>query len=125
MTPDDFRAMALSLPDTAEAAHFNHPDFRVRGRIFASLGYPSRFWGMVALSPEQQARFCDAEPTVFVPVKGGWGRGGATQLRLSAARKPSVRAALRAAWRYRAQQAPTGRRKAATRGKTAPAVRRA
>jgi hypothetical protein len=124
MTADDFRAMALNLPNTAEAVHSNHPDFRVRGAIFATLGYPSRLWGMVALSPEQQARFCAAEPDVFVPVKGVWGREGATQVRLGAARKPSVRTALRTAWRYRAAQAQTVKKKAATRKRSAaPAPR--
>jgi hypothetical protein len=124
MTADDFRAMALSLPNTAEAAHFNHPDFRVRGTVFATLGYPSRLWGMVALSPEEQAHFCDTEPGVFVPVKGTWGREGATQVKLSAARKPVLRAALLAAWGYRSQQAATLAKKAVTRKRKAAPIRR-
>ena len=75
-----------------------HPDFRVRGKIFASLGYPDADWGMVKLTPEQQHMFVHSEPAVFAVVKGGWGRRGATNVRLPAANKPSLRAALAAAW---------------------------
>jgi hypothetical protein len=104
MTPDDFRAMALSLPDTIESSHMDHPDFRVRGKIFATLGYPDREWGVVGLTPEDQARVCKAEPSVFVPVKGAWGRAGSTQVHLDGARATSVRAALKAAWTHRVEK---------------------
>jgi hypothetical protein len=99
MTPQDFRRMALSLPETSEKSHMEHPDFRVGGKIFATLGYPKSGWAMVKLSPEQQEIFTKAEPQAFVPVKGGWGRRGATNVILKSARKPGVRAALAAAWR--------------------------
>jgi hypothetical protein len=102
MTAREFRALALSLPDTIEASHHGHPDFRVRGKIFASLGYPSREWGMVGLAPRDQARVCRTSPDVFVPVAGAWGRAGATNVHLRPARPRSVRAALGAAWRHRA-----------------------
>jgi hypothetical protein len=119
MTVDEFRAIALSLPDTVESSHMNHPDFRVHGKIFATLGYPSREWGVVAVTPEEQARFSQAEPDVFVPVKGGWGRAGSTQVYLHLARKRSVRAALQAAWRNRApKDQPPPDRKPATKGQT-------
>ncbi len=108
MTADEFRAMALSLPDTKEASHMNHPDFRVAGTIFATLGYPSRLWAMVALTPEDQARFTAAEPDVFEPVKGGWGEMGATKVRLSEARTTSVRTVLKAAWRHRVNKRKSG-----------------
>ena len=79
MTANDFRRMALALPETAENAHMDHPDFRVCGKIFATLGYPAKGWGMVKLTPEQQHYFTRRTiPTVFVPVKGAWGRRGAT-----------------------------------------------
>ena len=104
MTADEFRAIALSFPDAVESAHMDHPDFRVGGRIFATLGYPSGEWGCVSLTPEEQGRVCKAEPDVFVPVKGAWGRAGATQVCLRAAGKGSVRAALRAAWQYRVEK---------------------
>jgi hypothetical protein len=112
MTADEFRAIALSLPDTAESAHMNHPDFRVRGKIFATLEYPSAEWGMVVLTPEEQARVSKAEPEVFVPVKGAWGRAGSTQVCLALAKKENVSAALRAAWeKQMSKNTPTARKK--------------
>ena len=99
MTQDGFRRLALSLPEAAEVGHMGHPDFRVRGRIFATLGYPSEAWAMVKLTPEQQEGFVDREPSVFSPVKGGWGRRGATNVRLEAARARGLRLALTTAWR--------------------------
>ena len=66
LTPDDFRKMALTLPEAIESAHMGHPDFRVRGKIFATLGYPSDTWGMVKLTPEQQRLFVEAEPRALI-----------------------------------------------------------
>ena len=94
-----FRKIALSLPGAAEQAHMGHPDFRVGGKIFATLGYPDADWGMVKLTPEQQAAFVDAEPRVFRPLSGGWGRHGATGVSLRAARVRTLRPALATAWR--------------------------
>jgi len=99
MTANDFRGLALSFPETSERAHMGHPDFRVAGKIFATLAYPDKSWGMVKLTPEQQAEFVHDEPEIFVPVKGGWGRKGATSVCLKAAKKNAVRLALAAAWR--------------------------
>ena len=82
MTAGDFRRIALSFPETMESAHMDHPDFRVGGRIFATLGYPDTGVGMVKLFPDQQEDFVRAEPKVFAPVKGGWGRRGSTHVRL-------------------------------------------
>jgi hypothetical protein len=79
----------------------DHPDFRVRGKIFATLGYPGAEWGMAGLSPEDQNYFCRAEPKVFVPAKGAWGKAGATHVLLKRARAGVVRAAITAAWRHR------------------------
>jgi hypothetical protein len=98
MTANEFREMALSLPETTEGAHMQHPDFRVSGKVFATLAYPERGWGMITLTPEQQALFVDAEPEVFVPAKGGWGRKGATRVRLRAVTREALRKALEAAW---------------------------
>jgi hypothetical protein len=98
MTVDDFRSLALSLPEASECAHMGHPDFRVRGKIFATI-WPDEGWGMVKLTPDQQALFVQAERAVFVPVKGGWGRKGATNVRLESANPTSVRNALVTAWR--------------------------
>jgi hypothetical protein len=98
MTAQEFRELALSLPEASEAAHMGHPDFRVNGKIFATLG-PDETWGMAKLTPEQQTMFVRTEPKVFQPVKGAWGRRGSTYVCLEAATEPSVRQALIAAWR--------------------------
>jgi hypothetical protein len=102
VTAREFRRLALSLPQVTEAAHMGHPDFRVAGRIFATLGYPGAGWGMVGLTPEQQEFFVRAAPAAFTPVKGGWGRAGSTNVRLPKATKAAVREALITAWRNRA-----------------------
>ena len=99
MTAKDFRRLALSLPETEERAHMNHPDFRVCGKIFATLGYPDKSHGMVKLSPEQQHYFSKDSSDAFVPIKGGWGRRGATSVNLKATSKETLRRALEAAWR--------------------------
>ena len=102
MTVSDFRKLALSLPETAEHAHMNHPDFRVAGKIFATLGYPNKEWGMVRVTPVEQEMLVEAEPNVFVPAKGAWGRQGSTTVNLRAAKKTTVRKAMAAAWRLAA-----------------------
>jgi len=99
MTEDAFRKMALSLPQAIESAHMDHPDFRVRGKIFATLGYPKQGWGMVKLTPEQQEQFVQNEPEIFVPAAGAWGRGGSTTVWLAKATDDAVFTAIVAAWR--------------------------
>ena len=98
MTIADFRRLALSFPEAIEASHMDHPDFRVRGKIFATLGYPDAGWGMVKLTPKEQARLIDAEPDVFAPAKGAWGKAGATHVQLRYAKTSIVKKALAAAW---------------------------
>lgn len=98
MTPDQFRRAALSLPATVEGAHGGHPDFRINGKVFASLGYPDRAWGMVKLTPDQQALLIETTPEVFVPVKGTWGMRGGTNVRLAAADVATLKHALTMAW---------------------------
>jgi len=97
MTADRFRKLALALPETEEKAHMGHPDFRVRGKIFATLG-PKEAWGMVQLTPDQQAAIVRAEPEAFQPFNGAWGRAGCTKVLLAGAKEPTVRQALKAAW---------------------------
>ena len=99
MTADAFRQLALAMPEALEVGHMGHPDFRVGGKIFATLGYPDEGWGMLKLTPEQQEAFVSAEPDVFAPVKGAWGRGGATRVRLRSAKLKSLRVAMTVAWR--------------------------
>ena len=79
---DDFRRIALSLSGAEEKAHINHPDFRVGGRIFATLGSPNADHGMVALLSEQQELAVEAEPKAFKPAAGSWGLGGSTLVKL-------------------------------------------
>jgi hypothetical protein len=98
MTADAFRRMALSLPEASEGAHMGHPDFRVRGKIFATLGVPDKKWGMVKLTPKQQREWIEADRNSFVPAAGAWGRGGATHVRLRSAKSAAVRAAMICAW---------------------------
>jgi|SRR5262245_50768831 len=102
MIPNDFRHIALSLPGTSESAHMDHPDFRVGGRIFATLGYPDQEHGMVKLTPEQQQSFVRADPKVFDPCAGAWGRRGATSVRLALADEETIRRALLTAWHNKA-----------------------
>jgi hypothetical protein len=94
MTTDNFRKMALAYPQAIESAHMNHPDFRIDGKIFATLGHPGENWGMVKLTPEQQRSFERDFPGVFHPCSGLWGRRGATQVCLPSASKNVVQAAL-------------------------------
>jgi hypothetical protein len=97
MTIDEFRKMALGIPTAIERSHMNHPDFRVAGKIFASLGVPGKDWGMVKLTLEQQHAFIEKAPKVFKPCSGAWGRQGATNVYLPSATASIVRAALNAA----------------------------
>lgn len=99
MTANDFRKIALSFPETEERAHMSHPDFRVAGKIFATLGYPDKTRGMVKLSPEEQHYFSKDHPEAFFPVKGAWGRRGATSVHLKMAKKDVLAKAIQAAWR--------------------------
>jgi hypothetical protein len=116
MTPDQFRRLALNLPDTSEARHMGHPDFRVRGKIFATLGYPDDGYAMIRLSPEDQRFLVRSQPEVYQPVKGAWGQAGCTNVRLSAARTGPVREALTFAWEAAFARPQRGRkRKAMTR----------
>src|SRR5262245_981490 len=94
-----YRRIALSLPEATEGSHFGHPDFRVRNKVFASLGAPDRGWGTVKLTPEQQEVLMDAEPAAFTPAAGAWGRRGWTQVRPAAVDGTTLRSALTMAWR--------------------------
>ena len=97
MNAEEFRAAALKVPGAVEAAHMNHPDFRVKGKIFASLGYPDECWGMVKLAPELQRSFMKKAPDAFKPCSGAWGVRGATNVHLASAKKRVLSEALRAA----------------------------
>jgi hypothetical protein len=96
-TANDFRRLALAQPEAIESSHMNHPDFRVGGKIFASLG-PDDDRAMVKLSVDEQRTFLAANPNEFAPASGGWGRQGCTMIRLSEADRSIVRQAVVAAW---------------------------
>jgi hypothetical protein len=97
MTIDKFRKMALEIPTAVERSHMNHPDFRVAGKIFASLGVPDESWALVKLTLEQQRAFIKKAPKVFKPCSGAWGRAGATNVYLASAKASLARAAIKAA----------------------------
>jgi hypothetical protein len=107
MTPNEFRRLALGFPETEERAHMEHPDFRVVGKIFATLGYPEEGWAMIKITPIEQEMLVKAQPKVFNPCAGSWGRRGCTNVHLKAAKKPTLRRALEAAWRLAAPQTLT------------------
>jgi hypothetical protein len=116
MNAADFRRIALSLPGAEESSHMGSADFRVGGRIFATLASETQGYGNLMLTPEQQADFVGEQPQVFVPIAGGWGRMGMTHIRLAAATEDVLRGALRAAWKLRAEK----NAKASSRKKTRP-----
>lgn len=97
MTADEFRTTALRVPGAIEAAHMNHPDFRVNGKIFASLGYPDEGYGMVKLTSAQQKAFLREAPEMFAPCAGAWGKAGATSVHLAAAKQRILAKAITAA----------------------------
>jgi hypothetical protein len=101
MDAEDFRRIALSLEGAEEGSHMGAADFRVGGRIFATLASQSQGYGNLMLDPEQQAAFVAELPGVFLPVHGGWGRNGVTHVRLAAANEDLLEGALRTAWKLR------------------------
>jgi hypothetical protein len=121
--PAGFRRIALGLKDAIEHAHHGHPDFRVGGRIFATLGYPDKTWGMVSLTPDQQRNFARDFPSAFAPVKGAWGEKGATSVRIDSVDEEALGEALTLAWRNAVEKGPT-RSAARQRRVTSKRVRR-
>jgi hypothetical protein len=98
MTPAGFRKLALQLPETEEREHMHHPDFRVRGKIFATLGYPSTAFGMVNVWPDEQKVLVKNYPAMFTVIPGKWGEQGATRVHLGSASEDAVASALQRAW---------------------------
>ena len=125
MTEDDFRRLALELPGAVEGEHMGHPDFRAgpNGRIFASLSGKDPVVGMVLLPIDLQQAFLDEAPAAYGLASGAWGRNGATMVQLAAARVPSVRLAMRAAWERVTEDAARPRRAASTRSRRRPGRR--
>ena len=104
MKASDFRRIALSLEGVEEGSHMGAVDFRVGGRIFATLAHEKQGYGNLMLTPEQQAAFVEELPDVFLPVHGGWGRNGATHVRLAVVSEDVLQGALRTAWKLRIEK---------------------
>ena len=104
MTAADFRRLALSLEGVQEGSHMGAVDFRVGGHIFATLASIAHGFGNLMLTPELQAQFVAEAPELFLPVAGGWGKGGATHIRLAKADEATLAGALRAAWKLRVEK---------------------
>jgi hypothetical protein len=104
MDANDFRRIALRLEGAEEGSHFGQADFRVGGRIFATLAAEKQGYGNLMLTPEQQVAFVAEEPEIFLAIPGGWGRNGATHVRLAAANEDLLLGALRVAWKLRLEK---------------------
>ena len=119
MTPTDFRRIALSLEGAEEGSHMGAVDFRVGGRIFATLASVKEGYGNLMLTPEHQTAFLADRPDLFLPIHGGWGRMGITHIRLAMADEDSLRGALHTAWKLRVEKNRKSGKK-----ETVPAKRR-
>jgi len=119
----DFRRIALSLPGVEESSHMGQPDFRVGGRIFATLASAKQGYGNLKLTLDQQAAFVEELPEVFLPIPGGWGRMGMTHIRLAAASEDVLAGALGTAWKLRSERNAKTPKKTPPRPKRKPAVK--
>jgi len=120
LSAKDFRRIALGMKDAVESAHMGHPDFRVNGRIFATL-HSDLQAGMVKLTPDQQQKFVEENPAVFVPENGAWGRQGCTSVRLDSVDEDKLGEALTLAWQNIADKGKAGR---SARKRVSRAIRR-
>ena len=104
MNAKDFRRIALSFEGAEESSHMGQPDFRVGGRIFATLASEKQGYGNLMLTLEQQQAFVEELPEMFLPIAGGWGRMGMTHIRLATANEDVLAGALRTAWKLRLEK---------------------
>lgn len=124
MSAADFRRLALALEGAEQGTHMGAIDFRVDGRIFATLAAIDQGYGNLMLTPEAQADFVRESPQLFIPVKGGWGRMGATHIRLDLAKEDILADALKAAWKIRREKNEQTGKKAAAKRKRSSSPRR-
>lgn len=117
MDANDFRRIALSLEGAEESSHMGAPDFRVGGRIFATLASAKQGYGNLMLTLEQQNAFVEELPEVFLPIAGGWGRMGMTHIRLGEASEDVLEGALRTAWKLRVEKNTKPGRKSSVKAK--------
>jgi hypothetical protein len=109
LAASDFRRIALSLPEAIEGSHFGQTDFRVGGKIFATLALEAEGYGVLLFTADQQAGMAEDEPEIFSPVSGGWGRNGATRVRLDKVTADILEAPLRTAWLRKAPKRLSGK----------------
>ena len=108
------------MPGAEESSHMGNPDFRVGGHIFATLAAAKQGYGNLMLTPEQQAAFVEEMPEMFLPIPGGWGRHGATHIRLAEANEDVLHGAMHAAWKVRVEKnAKAGMKNSASKLKSA------
>jgi hypothetical protein len=112
----DFRRIALSFEGAEEGSHMGAADFRVGGRIFATLASQKEGYGNLMLTPEQQAESVRELPEVFLPIHGGWGRMGMTHIRLAQANEDVLVGALRTAWMLRREKNAGTKKKRSSKG---------
>jgi len=124
MNINDFRCIALSFEGAEESSHMGQPDFRVGGRIFATLASAKQGYGNLMLTLEQQTAFVEELPEVFLPIPGGWGRMGMTHIRLAAANEDVLAGALRTAYHLRLQKNAKSSRKPTQKPKLRPPAKR-
>jgi hypothetical protein len=120
MNAGDFRRIALSLEGAEEGSHMGAADFRVGGRIFATLAHVAKGYGNLMLTVEQQSDFARDQPEMFLPVAGGWGRSGATHVVLAAVSEDVLAGALRTAWQNRVALNAKAKRAPGKSSKTVP-----
>jgi hypothetical protein len=123
MNVADFRRIALSLPGAEESSHMGQADFRVDGRIFATLASAKQGYGNLMLTLEQQSAFVEEMPEVFLPIPGGWGRMGMTHIRLAEASEAVLHGALHAAWKLRVEKNAKSGEKKRPPGKISPSAK--
>jgi len=124
MLPDDFRRIALSFDGAQESSHMGAADFRVDGRIFATLASVKEGYGNLMITLEQQAAFISERPDLFLPVHGGWGRMGITHIRLAPADEDTLTGALHTAWKLRVEKNQKAGRKSGSAGSRASTVKK-
>jgi hypothetical protein len=98
VTAMEFRELALGFPEAVESSHVSHPDFRIRGKVFATLGYPDDKHGVLMLTPDAQNDAIGRNPKAFSPASGAWGRRGNTVVLLTAIRAIAIREWMEIAW---------------------------
>jgi hypothetical protein len=118
MKAADFRRIALGFEGAEEGSHMGAADFRVGGRIFATLASERQGYGNLKLTLEEQAEFVRELPDVFLPIPGGWGRTGMTHIRLAEASEDVLAGALRTAWRLRVEENTKARSKSRSKSRT-------